>query len=128
MISRFFVFLIAIVLGLSPGPPNVDPAGTVVLLDAEAENRLSVGDLARLELISNATTGYTWVVDDNEYFALVSDEYIAPDTGLIGAPGMQVFTFRALAEGSAELILRYVRPWETGTAPAQTITIRITVE
>ena len=102
-------------------------AGEAVVLDPEKENQAPIGSLAKIELISNATTGYTWTAEDNKYITLISDEYITSGTGLVGAPGAQILTFKAINKGSTEIVLNYARPWETDTAPAQTIKIKVNI-
>lgn len=126
MIRLIFYFL-SIMLTLSAADPSGQVAAQPAVLSAEAENVLRIGDLARIELDSNATTGYTWVAEENEYVTLVSSEYESPDTMMVGAPGTQVLTFLAVKEGSTALVLEYARPWETDTAPAQTLIIKVTV-
>ena len=94
---------------------------------------LGVGDRATLELEANPTTGYQWELatePDSSIVAVVSDTYTAAtnDTGMVGAGGTQVIVIEGVAAGSTTLELRYVRPWETDGAAAQTASFDITVE
>lgn len=129
MLNRLIVFLLIVLLGLSSGVPGTDGAGPepVTVLDAGIENKIPVGGIATIVLESNATTGFSWSLEPNEYIELVSDDYVAPDTALPGAPGAQVFVFRAVKEGSTEIVLRYRRSWEPGSASAQMISIRVVI-
>ena len=43
---------------------------------------------------------------------------------MVGAPGEELWTFTAVAEGETEIVLEYVRPWETDEAPEETVTIQ----
>jgi predicted secreted protein len=46
---------------------------------------------------------------DPEILEVVDSTYTEPETELVGAPGQQVWTFRALAEGRTTLELSYER-------------------
>lgn len=67
------------------------------------------------KLNSNATTGYQWELADpidNTIIEKVGSEYIAPDTDLVGAGGVEVWTFKGLKPGKADVNFKYIRPWE----------------
>ncbi|MFA4888411.1 MAG: protease inhibitor I42 family protein [Candidatus Omnitrophota bacterium] len=73
-----------------------------------------------IKLDSNGTTGYLWQLAtpiDAAMINLKQSEYIAPNTNLVGAPGIEKWTFIALKPGKARVSLKYVRPWEKGIAP-----------
>ena len=83
---------------------------------------VKVGEEFKLTLQCNATTGYQWVLakaPDEKLVKLVGSEYKQLDPKLIGSGGDMVWTFRALAEGKAEIGLNYIRPWEKDAKPAQ---------
>jgi len=92
---------------------------------------MKVGDEFVLTLESNPTTGYRWQVADKldgKIVRLISSEYKAPDTKLVGAGGNEVWTFRAEGRGKTAINLIYVRPWEKDTPPAKTATVIIAVD
>lgn len=92
--------------------------------------QLKVGGRATIELTANPTTGYQWepaAAPDTAVFRIVADTYTAPDTSRVGAAGTQQVVVEGVAPGTATLTLIYVRPWETGVAPAETATFPITV-
>jgi inhibitor of cysteine peptidase len=65
-----------------------------------------------LTLESNASTGFRWVVSsepDAAVLEIVDSTYVAPDTGLVGAPGQEVWTFRAVDRGRTTFALSYER-------------------
>ena len=105
-----------------------EPDTPIAALDLNAETSVPLGGLARISLESNASTGYTWVMEDNEYLELVLEEYVMESSALPGAPGQQNFTFHAVKKGSTEITLHYVRPWETGVDPIQTVKVKVIVE
>lgn len=99
-----------------PGAPKVyrDPANTIYV---------GINDEFAIALESNHTTGYSWhlvsaegeeAAFDSEVLELVSTEYEAPDSDLMGAPGEEKWTFKAIGNGRTHLHFAYVRPWEVG--------------
>ena len=76
---------------------------------------MKVGEAYRLELESNATTGYQWVLQpgmDEAVLTLESSEYLNPERadGMTGVGGTEVFIFRAQSVGSTSVLLHYARP------------------
>lgn len=91
---------------------------------------VNVGDLFRITIDSNPTTGYVWKPTyDADSLSFVTSTYIAPTSTAYGVAGTEQFDFRALkATTSTDIIFDYVRPWETGVAPAERRTFRITIQ
>jgi len=60
------------------------------------------------------TTGYSWRLakDLNNIIVLVTNTFIPPETDICGAGGHELWTFKAVCKGKAEIFMRYVRPWE----------------
>jgi len=87
-------------------------------------------------LESNPTTGYSWQLAeplDEDIVELVSSEFEekkpeGTEETPLGAPGEEVWTFEAIGEGSTEISLEYVRPWETDAAPEETKTFEVEVK
>ena len=76
---------------------------------------------ATITLDSNVSTGYAWVaaqtITDNSgesHCFDISDEYVDPEetNGMVGVPGKQVFTLKALEPGNVDVTLKYTRSWE----------------
>ena len=87
------------------------------------------GSLAELRLSGNATTGFLWEIDpatDNDLVLKPQGEaeYRADAPGRPGAGGTTVFSYMAAVPGTAVLVFRYRRPWETEAAEK---TFRVTV-
>jgi len=94
-----------------------------------------------ITLVSNPSTGYSWRLAeplDEDVVELVSSEFEkkSVESGgeegeeageIVGAPGEELWTFTAVAEGEAEIVLEYIRPWETDEAPEETVTIKVKV-
>lgn len=70
-----------------------------------------------LELDSNATTGYSWVITEkSKVFASDYNNYVADENteGLVGTGGKTVFHMQALKEGTDTMTLQYKQDWEGG--------------
>lgn len=115
--------------GATPG------SGEAVAINASHDGQsveLSAGQELILTLEANATTGYSWAVDqiDASILAQQGEPGYAvnnPDPQVIGGGGRAIFRFQAVAPGQSELRLIYHRSWEQGTAPARTFTATIVV-
>ncbi len=60
-----------------------------------------------------ASTGYTCALETMpKCVVLLSDEYIPPKTGLLGAPGTRRFTFLAMSSGEGPINFLQIRPWD----------------
>jgi inhibitor of cysteine peptidase len=92
---------------------------------------LSVGQSLVVTLDSNATTGYSWSLAQNSDDTVLNEtgnQYIAPQTTLVGAGGKEEWTFKALKKGTSTISMGYSRPWETGTPPAETFDLTVVVK
>ena len=75
------------------------------------------GDIIRITLESNITTGYSWENADKvdkDILALDSDDYVSDPTPeeLDGVGGNTVIVYRALKPGKAKIDLVYLQSWE----------------
>jgi inhibitor of cysteine peptidase len=83
-----------------------------------------------ITLDSNPTTGYQWKLAKpvtGTCVALVTNEFVRPKSKLTGAPGKEVWKFKALTSGEAEIELQYVRPWDNGVEPARKTNLTVVV-
>lgn len=86
-------------------------------------------------LCSNPSTGFQWEanpeISDESVIKQESHEFIQPlvDAGemITGAPGKEVWGFKALSEGTATISFSYSRPWEGGEKDVWTLVITVTV-
>ena len=82
-------------------------------------------------LLSNPSTGFEWELTEitNETVIELADyQFISPEGAedgepLVGAPGKEMWTFKAVCEGESNVSLEYSRPWENGTKAAETLTL-----
>jgi inhibitor of cysteine peptidase len=125
------------------GPSTAEPAAAASPAQAAGAERhvdmaasgshveLAGTDVLVVSLESNRSTGYGWSVSqcDQAVLRLDSDPTYAQGgaPGIVGAPGVEAFRFVAVAPGQTDLVLGYVRPWETGVAPVRTFVLHVTV-
>ena len=139
MLTRIFLVFIMFVTTLSMSSCIVTSHDYNVELSCEqfAENshyssdfELEVGDKVRLELCSNPTTGFQWdyeITTEN----IVKEEdhdFEEPEEGVIGAAGIELWTFEAVEKGTTEIHMEYSQPWEGGLKAEWTYTVTVTVE
>jgi inhibitor of cysteine peptidase len=75
--------------------------------------KVSNGHEFTITLQSNPGTGYQWTPTFNRTILnLVSHEYKPASTKLLGSPGTDVFTFKAINHGTDTVKMIYKRSWE----------------
>ena len=112
--------------------PNPLYGGWVNSPSAFVPSRMDISDFPiivtegqefEIPLASNATTGYKWELAeelDKDYLSLISDEYIAPQEGAMGAGGTEVWKFKGLKAGKTLVTFQYLRTWEEDVPPVET--------
>ena len=87
-----------------------------------------------IQLKSNPTTGYMWFLREysTKMITPVKHGFVAPEKKLIGAPGMEQWTFRVnpdafLVPQMLTIRMIYTRPWKSTDAGTQ-ITFRVMTE
>jgi len=93
---------------------------------------VSAGNTFTVTLCSNATTGFQWSesakISDQTVVQQTGHEFVSPEnTGMAGAPGNEVWTFKALKKGTTTLNMEYSRPWESGEKGVWTFGLAVTV-
>lgn len=94
---------------------------------------VAAGDSFTVTLCSNPTTGFQWIeaatISDQTVVEQIGHQFIAPeDEELVGAPGKDVWTFRALGKGKGTISMEYGRPWEGGEKGEWTFVLKVTVK
>lgn len=81
-----------------------------------------------IKLKSNPTTGYSWFLReyDNTLVTPVKHDFIPPGKALIGAPGYEVWTFKAKPAAFSvpqitNIRMIYARPWQSGESTTQLV-------
>jgi inhibitor of cysteine peptidase len=121
---------VVLLLGLAVASCGNDDGQPVVLdiSDSGSAVTFEVGDTFEVQLDSNPSTGYGWIVAEQPDGVTVrSSDFEAPDTSLVGAGGVEVFVFEATASGSGTLRLDYVRSFDDPLVPADTVEYDLTI-
>jgi len=95
--------------------------------------KVKVGDVIRVKLKSNRTTGYSWALTgktDAKVLKSGEVEYKVDEhpAGMVGVGGNDFCSFTALAPGRTDISLGYARPWEKDKEPAQAFKLTVEVE
>ena len=90
---------------------------------------VGAGQHFAVQLDANPTTGYTWqlTTDPGSQVKVLGHTYTPAPPQQPGSGGTELFTFQAVAAGTTTLAFGYLRPWETGVAPAQTAAFPVKV-
>ncbi|UCH43592.1 MAG: protease inhibitor I42 family protein [Dehalococcoidales bacterium] len=96
------------------------------------EVTVKVDDSLTVTLCSNPSTGFQWAesaqIDDQTSLEQLNFKYEAPEGDVPGAPGLAVWTFKALEKGQAIVSMEYSQPWEGGTKAEWTFELTVTVK
>ena len=84
------------------------------------------GQSARVELQTNASTGYTWKVDADRGISVTLVTTVATRPGLVGAPSVATYRVIGTRRGTYRIVFRYMRPWEGKAVRTLTYLVRIT--
>lgn len=105
-----------------------------VSVDASSSGKqieIAAGGSLAVTLDSNATTGYSWELKGISNPAILEktdNKYEAPTSGLIGAGGKEVWTFKALKAGTTTLSMEYSQPWEGGQKGASSFNVAVVIK
>jgi inhibitor of cysteine peptidase len=120
------------VLALAGAASHGKPFGVTVPDGPSSKARMSLpaGGTLEVRLVSNPSTGYSWTASVGGASVLKpvgESKYVPLPKPLPGAPGTQVFTYKAEKPGTVEITYRYARSWEKGVAPVKTAKVTVTV-
>ena len=103
-----------------------------VTVDMEDNGRQIIlvrGQTLVVSLDAQPSTGYTWEVTevDETILRQEGDPEFQPTSGGIGAPGVQIFRFKAITGGETDLRMIYHQPWVEGVEPLETFSVHVIV-
>ncbi len=110
---------------IAPSSGGFDVAGGV------EEIRVLAGKQFSITLAANRTTGYAWRLAtplDPAMLKQISNDYHAADSGALGAPGEELWTFESGSQGTVQLNFEYVRPFEKDAKPVKTAKYSVVIE
>ena len=70
------------------------------------------GDTFQIKKSQNASTGYSWQIQSTPGLQLIDEKVILPHGTMPGAPGIKVWTFKAIGNEPQRVKAIYSRPWE----------------
>jgi inhibitor of cysteine peptidase len=130
--STVFLAVCALALGAPPAAlSSSSPPAVVDRVFADPSEALAVktGQLFLISLAANPSTGYHWKVStppDASVVTFKGSAYHAVKSGLMGAPGEELFVYQAHGAGDAVIALDYVAPG-TNAVVAKTVRFRVVV-
>jgi inhibitor of cysteine peptidase len=96
---------------------------------------VATGGTVTVTLCSNPTTGFIWSetaqISDQGVLQQTDHKLVTPESEtppLVGAPGQEVWTFKALKKGTSTVSMEYSRPWEGGEKGVWTFNLTVTVK
>jgi len=130
------LYVIVLSLGCRALTPNTDPGPTlgpiveVNSTDPSQPIEVQAGETFDIFIDSNPTTGYHWEfvseLDEN-VVEFVSRDYIADKPMKPGSGGVDIFTFKAISAGQAQITLGSYSPDADASEPQQTVIFNIIV-
>ena len=97
------------------------------------EAEVAVDGSLTVTLCSNPTTGFIWSesaqISDQTVLQQTDHKFVPPEeTGVAGAAGKEIWTFKALKKGTSTISMEYSRPWEGGEKGEWTFVLTVTVK
>lgn len=117
----------------TPHPTSKPTMPNTTINNTANKQHFKVGDTFSIQLRSNPTTGYRWqLVEpfDKTRLEKVGNHYQADanPNRMVGVGGTEIWTFKALKSGQAQIQLHYVRSWEKQEPPAQVANYQIEID
>jgi predicted secreted protein len=83
------------------------------------------GDVIKVQLAENQTTGYLWKINlmDDKHLKSTEKEYELSGEA-IGSGGMKTFYIEVIKEGLSELHIALAKPWENEPVDTFSVTIQ----
>jgi inhibitor of cysteine peptidase len=91
---------------------------------------IEVGDKIYIELCSNATTGFSWSYEMVGDTVLKEEDhdFEEPEGDVVGAAGIETWTFEATESGESLINMEYSQQWEGGIKGECTYKISVVVK
>lgn len=91
---------------------------------------VEVGDIIRVELCSNPTTGFQWgyEITIGNVLKKEAHDFEEAEADVSGTAGTEIWTFEAVETGETEVRMEYSQPWEGGLKSEWSYTVTVLVE
>ncbi len=119
LVNTMMAFLILLLITSCAGPYTMDNSGSTI--------NLGLDDPFEIQLVSNASTGYSWSVVsyDSTVIQQVGEKSYEADNDKVGSAGLSIFNFKTVGEGETTLTLVYKRNWEEHALHDKTFEMKI---
>ena len=113
------IVLLAALTGCTNKPFTMEDNGRTIELDLDSP--------FCVELKGNASNGYSWQVlqMDKDVIRQVGEPGYMPSGDMVGSGGTYTFWFKTVGFGETELVIGYVRRFESDEPPAKTFKLKI---
>lgn len=122
LISVFYLFTL---IGCSPN--------TVIITENSQSEKYSLrkGDIVKVILKANPSTGYNWKIDiiDDSIIKVVEEKYVAKKVqdNIVGSGGKKIYLFKVTNKGNTVIELIYSRPFEKDLQPKKKFSINLEI-
>ena len=124
---------------VSPAPNKVSVAVTcddfMNQKHISKQFEIQTGGSLTVTLCSNPTTGFQWSesaqISDQNVIKQVDHKFVGPESEPPPpprTPGQEIWTFKALKEGTSTISMEYSRPWEGGEKAEWTFVLTVMVK
>jgi predicted secreted protein len=123
------IFLALLLMGCSTSNPI--PGTRPALTDPTQPIEVQAGETFHIVIDSNPSTGYHWELTgelDSNIVKFVSTEYTADEPVMPGSGGVDVWAFKAIANGETQITLGHYPPGVTEGVPEQSVTFSVIVK
>lgn len=123
--KTIFILLALILLGFTASTHT-----QTVFTANDLSISMNNGEAFDISLESNKSTGYGWsaVVTDPAIVGIEGNDYVQPETHVMGKGGNEVWHFRGIMQGETTINFNYARPWDKDTPPAKTLTFTVSIK
>jgi len=141
--SKLIIYaLVVILLGVFACVPVAKRTSVEITCDDFAKNphlsqqtELTIEGLRTtlvVTLCSNQSTGFQWSeqanIGDPAVLQQEGHKFIPPEGNVVGTAGKEVWTFKLLKQGTAQVSMDYSQPWEGGKKQEWTYSLSVTVK
>jgi inhibitor of cysteine peptidase len=89
--------------------------------DNDKSITLTRGQVIKVQLDENPTTGYRWEPAVSSGIQITDDTYVASASGRMGAGGIHTWTLKITGIGDQHFNAEYKRSWEPGSADSYSL-------